>query len=540
MLIPIDQIHDSGDDVRRIKASADADAALTASIGARGVLQPIVVRPNGNGYLVVFGRRRLRCARAAGLGEIAAEVREMTDTEAAAADAAENMVRERLHPLDQWRAVKSLIDLGMELPEIATSLGLDTIQTRRAERLGRLHPAIVEKIKRDGLPNNQELRVIANASSGVQAKAAKRGGWWDVAQACKITRILRDAAIFPTANHPALWVEDLFAEPDDNSRFSTTDIDGFMTLQRAALESRIAAQRAEKRRVQIAEIGPDNRPVLPKGWKLVSTAPKAKPGRTESAFAAIRSDGTIVEVIAEEIAAKKAAERKTADRGTEKPKPAAPAPNATAAASDDAGDDPPSPQSGASGDRGPRISKTGMALIAEAKTAALHERLIWIGQDDAGAPRNMLCLVLLALLAENVEIRPRSTGDAIARSIGRLLLPGGTPAEVSDADLAQIVGEVLAAMLSLNTANSSMAPSSGAAAEWIGAWLLAGQSLPRFDTEAFLAALPGDELREAAASGGIKSTGTVIALRARLVGNLPNWRPAAAQFGAPAPVEAKD
>ena len=77
---------------------------------------------------------------------------------------------------------------------------------------------------------------------------------------------------------------------------------------------------------------------------------------------------------------------------------------------------------------------------------------------------------------------------------------------------------------------------SGDAAEWIGATIDAGAQLPRFDTEEFLKQVRGSVLVDLAEQAGIKSSGTVTALRARLVGQLPNWRPAASQFGAPGPV----
>ena len=55
------------------------------------------------------------------------------------------------------------------------------------------------------------------------------------------------------------------------------------------------------------------------------------------------------------------------------------------------------------------------------------------------------------------------------------------------------------------------------------------------DTERFLATVSGDILRKIAVEHGHKPRGSVAELRRQLAGHLPDWRPAAAQFGAPGP-----
>src|SRR6476659_3834017 len=66
-------------------------AELAASIRQHGVFQPIVVRPVGGRYQVVAGERRTRAARTAGLREIPAIIRDLTDEQAAYATAIENL-----------------------------------------------------------------------------------------------------------------------------------------------------------------------------------------------------------------------------------------------------------------------------------------------------------------------------------------------------------------------------------------------------------------------------------------------------------------
>ncbi len=81
---------------------------LTESIKEHGVVQPILVRPFGDGYQLVAGERRLRAARQAGLTEVPALVREMTDHEMMEIALIENIQRQDLDPVEEARAYKRL------------------------------------------------------------------------------------------------------------------------------------------------------------------------------------------------------------------------------------------------------------------------------------------------------------------------------------------------------------------------------------------------------------------------------------------------
>ena len=80
MLIPLDRIFEDDHNVRRIKSSDQADAQLRDSIAARGLLQAITVRPDGDRFAIVYGRRRLAACRALGHTEIEATLREVVET----------------------------------------------------------------------------------------------------------------------------------------------------------------------------------------------------------------------------------------------------------------------------------------------------------------------------------------------------------------------------------------------------------------------------------------------------------------------------
>ena len=83
---------------------------LAASIKARGVLQPILLRPTQSGYELIAGERRYRASKLAGLELIPAYIREMTDEEADDAQLAENIHRKNLTQIEEAKKVQRDLD----------------------------------------------------------------------------------------------------------------------------------------------------------------------------------------------------------------------------------------------------------------------------------------------------------------------------------------------------------------------------------------------------------------------------------------------
>jgi ParB family transcriptional regulator, chromosome partitioning protein len=126
----------------RSEFDEDALVALSRSIAARGVLQPVVVRPlPGGTFELVAGERRLRAARLAGLETIPAVVRETDEGDRLELALIENMAREDLNPIEEARALATLVDdLGLSKEEIG-------------RRVGRSRPAISNMIRMLELPD---------------------------------------------------------------------------------------------------------------------------------------------------------------------------------------------------------------------------------------------------------------------------------------------------------------------------------------------------------------------------------------------------
>jgi ParB family transcriptional regulator, chromosome partitioning protein len=86
-------------------------AELAQSIRTQGLMQPVLVRPAGNGlFEIIAGERRVRAAGLAGLNEVPVLVRDVPDEAAAVMSLVENIQREDLNPLEEAQGLQRLID----------------------------------------------------------------------------------------------------------------------------------------------------------------------------------------------------------------------------------------------------------------------------------------------------------------------------------------------------------------------------------------------------------------------------------------------
>jgi ParB family transcriptional regulator, chromosome partitioning protein len=146
---------------------------LADSIRAQGVVQPIVVRPLGeNKYEIIAGERRWRAAQLAGLADIPALVREISDEVAVAVALIENIQREDLNPLEEAVAFKRLVeDFGMTHQEVADAVGRSRASISNLLRLLELNPDVKRHVEQGALDMGH-ARALAALSGGRQSEAA--------------------------------------------------------------------------------------------------------------------------------------------------------------------------------------------------------------------------------------------------------------------------------------------------------------------------------------------------------------------------------
>ena len=94
----------------RVHFDEQAIAELADSIASRGVLQPILLRPDGDGYQIVAGERRWRAAQVARLHKVPAIIREIDDSAAAEIALIENVQRQDLNALEEAEGYRQLIE----------------------------------------------------------------------------------------------------------------------------------------------------------------------------------------------------------------------------------------------------------------------------------------------------------------------------------------------------------------------------------------------------------------------------------------------
>lgn len=156
--IPIGQIHANAKQPRQV-FDEDALAELAHSIREFGVLQPVVVRPDGDGYELVMGERRLRGAAAAGLDAIPAIVRSTADAAMLRDALLENIHRAQLNPLEEAAAYQQLLE------------EFGTTHDELAQRIGRSRPQVSNTIRLLNLPLAVQRRVAAGVLSAGHARA---------------------------------------------------------------------------------------------------------------------------------------------------------------------------------------------------------------------------------------------------------------------------------------------------------------------------------------------------------------------------------
>lgn len=224
---------------------------ILPSVKARGVLVPLLVRPNGEDghFEIVAGRRRYHAALAATEGHEAppplpcAILDEGDDAAAIEASLIENIARQDPDEVTKWETFTRLVKAGRDIEAIADNFGLPKIAVRRILALGNLLPAIREAYRAEEIdPATVRHLTLASkaqqkewlalfrdkdsyAPRGSQLKAWLFGG----------ASISVSAALFDLASYEGEIVADLF---EDNGYFASAD--QFWTAQEAEIERRRA------------------------------------------------------------------------------------------------------------------------------------------------------------------------------------------------------------------------------------------------------------------------------------------------------------
>ncbi|MBO9422597.1 ParB/RepB/Spo0J family partition protein [Labrenzia sp. R4_2] len=478
-------LKDNPDDARKSKSTPQGDALLAATIKAVGIIQPPVVSPEadgGNGFVIQAGHRRTRGAIAAELEEIEVIVTDSAEDGGAMRSMVENIAREPLNPVDQWRAIERLVALGWTEEGIAAALSLSVRQIKKLRLLANVLPAMLDQMAKGDMPDERQLRTIAAASIAEQKEVWKAHKpkknetttWWSVANGLSKTRMYARDASFDDELAQAYgiaWVEDLFAPADEDSRY-TTDVEAFLGAQQEWMTNNLPKNGL------ITESNNWGQPELPKKAERVY----GKPKKSDHTAMYLDREGKVQSVV-----------YRMPEPKTSKGKPGEGGAVAPA--------------------QRPDVTQKGQDMIGDFRTDALHEALGRAPIEDD----TLMALLVIAFAGQNVRV---DTGSGNTGSFRSQIAPHAatlvdeTGNLTFDQDTLRVaVRSVLIEVLSCRRNMSN----SGIVSRIAGTVVGADSFLPNMGTEDFLLCLSRQALEAACAKTSVLPRNKVRDTRAALV-----------------------
>jgi ParB family chromosome partitioning protein len=172
--IAIDQIDPNPVQPRRV-FQADSLHQLADSIRSHGIIQPLVVRLNGERFQLVAGERRWRAARIAGLSEVPAVVQEISDERLLEITLIENVQREDLNPIELAMAFDRMArELNLSQDEIGERTGKDRSTISNSIRLLQLPPDLQQLVAERRLSPGHARCLLTLPDEEMQRKLAEK------------------------------------------------------------------------------------------------------------------------------------------------------------------------------------------------------------------------------------------------------------------------------------------------------------------------------------------------------------------------------
>ncbi len=181
---------------------------LAESFTSNGIIQPLVVKRDGGGYMIIAGERRFRAARIAGLTEVPVVViDQIDDTRMLELALVENIQRENLNAIDLGEAYRTLIErCGLTQKELSEKVGKSRAAVTNILRLLMLPDSIKEMIREGKLTEGHARTLLSTQNEQEMLVLARRitDESLSVRQIEKATRKKRGRKLVPRRNIPAL------------------------------------------------------------------------------------------------------------------------------------------------------------------------------------------------------------------------------------------------------------------------------------------------------------------------------------------------
>jgi ParB family chromosome partitioning protein len=181
--VPLDELRVSALNARRRDTKSLDD--LAASIATEGLLQNLTVTDGANGYEIVAGKRRYQALLLLReRSELPPELelvpcRLVHNGRAESASLAENIVREAMHPADEFEAFKRLAEQGKSVEEIAQEFGTMPIVVQRRLKLASVAPSLFALFRQDEIGLDQMMALAVSDDHTAQLSAWNVENHWE-------------------------------------------------------------------------------------------------------------------------------------------------------------------------------------------------------------------------------------------------------------------------------------------------------------------------------------------------------------------------
>lgn len=172
--IPLDQIDPNPDQPRKVFRDAELDE-LAKSLQSVGMIEPVLVKVNGDRYTIIAGERRWRAAKKAGFKKIPVIVKQLSDSQALELALIENIQREDLTAIEEARAYEQLMQLtGDKATDLARKLGKDRATITNLVRLLKLPDDVLQLIEERKISAGQARPLLSLGDRKTILKLAQR------------------------------------------------------------------------------------------------------------------------------------------------------------------------------------------------------------------------------------------------------------------------------------------------------------------------------------------------------------------------------
>ena len=146
---------------------------LAASIKTHGIIQPIVVNKNDDGYMIIAGERRWRASKIVGLDTVPCVVKNYTEKQIKEISIIENLQRQDLNPIEAARAIKQLMEeYNFTQETVADRIGISRPNIANTLRLLTLTPEVIQMVEQNKLTAGHARCLVVITEPKAQLKFA--------------------------------------------------------------------------------------------------------------------------------------------------------------------------------------------------------------------------------------------------------------------------------------------------------------------------------------------------------------------------------